>query len=265
MISLVRDKTIGAFQYGAGAVLSLAPSIEAELIKAGDALTIPVVRPILQSGIRCHSDGMGTWSLVGSVIVISRTGHGALVGDRYAFTPTTGNGTTPRAGIYTVISTPNANTLALATSSNTTGTGTMIGTEAQTLFSGIIPGGSMGKNGSLRIMCRHRHANSTKTKTFEIFFGGVRFTQYTAANSLSSGVMAWIQNINSEEIQQVSASPGSGVALGAGSFNATGTDWGRANIDTSVDQPLEVKCTKASGAEFASLENIEVDLIPSLD
>ena len=122
----------------------------------------------------------------------------------------------PRAGIYTVISTPNANTLALATASSTTGTGTMIGTEAQTLFSGIIPGGSLGKNGSLRIMCRHRHTNSAKTKTFEIFFGGVKFTQYAAANSLSSGVMAWIQNINSEKTQQLSTMPGSGVSLGVG-------------------------------------------------
>jgi hypothetical protein len=265
MISLVRDKTIGTFQYGAGTVICLAPDIEADFIKAGDALTVPVVRPILQSGVRCHSDAVGTWTLMGNVIVVSRTNHGALAGDKYAFTPTAGNGAMPRAGIYTVISTPNANTLALATASSTTGTGTMTGTEAQTLFSGIIPGGSLGKNGSLRIMCRHRHANSARTKTFEIFFGGVRFTQYVAANSLSSGVMAWIQNINSEEIQQSSTMPGSGVALGAGSFNATGGDWGRANIDTSMDQPLAVKCTKASGAEFASLENIEVDLIPSLD
>ena len=265
MISLMRDKTIGTFQYGAGAVLSLAPDVEANFIKAGDARTVPVVRPILQSGVRCHSDAVGTWSLVGSVIVVSRTNHGALAGDRYAFTPTAGKGVMPRAGIYTVVSTPNANTLALAADSITTGTGTMIGTEAQTLFSGIIPGGSMGKNGSLRIMCRHRHSNSAKMKTFEIFFGGVKFTQYVATASLSSGVMAWIQNINSEQIQQVPAGPGSGVALGAGSFNAAGSDWGRTNIDTSVDQLLAVKCTKASGIEFASLENIEVDLIPSLD
>jgi hypothetical protein len=265
MITLVYDKTIGIFQYGAGSVLNLAPEVEAELIRAGNAKTVPVVRPILQSGVRCHSDGIGTWSLVGSVIVISRTGHGALVGDRYAFTPIRGNGITPAADIYTVISTPNANTLALAASSNTTGTGTMIGTEAQTLFSGIIPGGSLGKNGSLRIMCRHRHTNSTRTKIFEIFFGGVKFTQYGATNSLSSGVMAWIQNINSDQIQQLSTAPGASVALGAGSYNATGADWGRANIDTSMDQLLELKCTKANGSEFASLENISVELIPSLD
>lgn len=268
MISLVYDKAIGIFQYGAGSVLNLAPNVEADLIRTGSAKTVPVVRPILQSGVRCHSDAVGTWSLVGSVITISRTAHGVLTGDKYAFTPTAGTGATPGAGIYAVTGTPDANTLTLSADTSTTGTegtGTMTGIGAQTLFSGLIPGGSMGKNGSLRIMCRHRHTNSVNAKKFEIFFGGVKFTQYGTTTSLSSGVMAWIQNTNSEQIQQVSASPGSGVALGAGSYNATGGDWGRANIDTSVEQLLEVKCTKANGAEFASLENISVELIPSLD
>lgn len=270
MISLVYDKATGVFQYGAGSVLNLAPKMEADLIQAGSAKTVPVVRPILQSGIRCHSDSVGTWSLAGSVITISRTSHGALTGDKYAFTPTAGTGSTPITGIYVVTGTPDANTLTLSSDTSTTGaagagTGTMTGVGAQTLFSGIVPGGSMGKNGSLRIMCRHRHTNSANAKTFEIFFGGVKFTQYGTTTNLSSGVMAWIQNTNSDQLQQLSASPGSGVALGAGSYNATGADWKSANIDTSVDQSLVIKCTKANGAEFASLENISVELIPSLD
>jgi hypothetical protein len=265
MISLIYDKTIGAIRYGAGSLLNLAPEVEADLIRTGDAKIAPIVWTILQSGVRCHADAVGTWSLVGNVIVVSRTAHGVLPGDKYAFTPTTGNGTTPRADIYTVVSTPNANTLALATSSSTTGTGTMIGTEAQTLFSGTIPGRSMGKNGSLRIMCRHRHTNSANTKTFEILFGGVRFTQYTATTNLSSGIMAWIQNTDSEQVQQLSTGSGSGVVVGAGSYNASGADWAKANIDTSLDQLLVVRCTKANGTDSASLENINVELIPSKD
>ncbi|GAB1719056.1 MAG: hypothetical protein NTAFB09_07870 [Nitrosospira sp.] len=268
MISLVYDKTIGVFQYGAGSVLNLAPSVEANLVQAGSAKIVPLIRPILQSGVRCHSDAVGTWSLAGSVITISRTAHGALTGDKYAFSPTAGTGTTPAAGIYAVTGTPDANTLTLSADASTTGTagtGTMTGIGAQTLFSGTVPGGSMGKNGSLRIMCRHRHANSANTKTFEVFFGGVKFTQYGATTTLSSGVMAWIQNTNSDQLQQLSTSPGSGVVVGAGSYNATGADWKTANIDTSVDQQLVLKCTKVNGAEFASLENIIVELIPSLD
>jgi hypothetical protein len=268
MISLKYDSANGVFQYGAGSVLNLAPNMEADLIRAGSAKTVPVVRPILQSGVRCHSDSVGTWSLAGSVITISRTAHGVLTGDKYAFTPTAGTGATPDAGIYAVTGTPDANTLTLCAGIGTTdaaGTGTMTGIGAQTLFSGIVPGGSMGKNGSLRIMCRHRHTNSANAKTFEIFFGGVKFTQYGATTNLSSGVMAWIQNTNNDQVQQLSGSPGSGVAVGAGSYNATGADWKSANIDTSVDQLLVIKCTKANGAEFASLENISVELIPSLD
>jgi hypothetical protein len=265
MISLIYDKTIGAIRYGAGSLLDLAPEVEADLIRTGSAKVASIVWTVLQSGVRCHADAVGTWSLVGTVIVISRTAHGVLPGDKYAFTPTAGNGTTPKAGIYTVTAVPNANTLVLATDSSTTGTGTMVGTEAQTLFSGIIPGRSMGKNGSLRIMCRHRHTNSANIKSFEIFFGGVRFTQYNATTNLSSGIMAWIQNTDSEQIQQLSTGSGSGVVVGAGSFNASGADWAKANIDTSLDQPLTVRCTKTSGNESASLENISVELIPSKD
>lgn len=265
MISLIYDKTIGAIRYGAGSLLNLAPEVEADLVRTGDAKIAPIVWTILQSGTRCHADAVGTWSLVGSVIVLSRTAHGVLPGDKYAFTPTAAGGTTPKAGIYTVTATPNANTLVLATDTSTTGTGTMVGTEAQTLFSGTIPGRSIGKNGSLRIMCRHRHTNSANTKMFEIFFGGVRFSQYVATTNLSSGIMGWIQNTNSEQIQQLSTGSGSGVVVGAGSYNASGADWAKANIDTSLDQLLVVKCTKANGNESASLENINVELIPSKD
>lgn len=264
MIRFIDKAFIGGQLYTAGMVGEFGSVIEKQMISAGDAVTLPVARAIFQTGVKNHSDVAGTWAQSGNTITLSITAHGAAVGDTWSFNPTAGIGTLATAGIYTVATVPDANTLTLVSDTSSTGTGTMTGTGAQTVFSGVIPGGNMGKNGSLRFMMRHRHTNSANNITFEVWFGGFRFTQWVLTTTLTSGMMGWIQNLNSEQIQQQPTGQGSGYAIGAGNFNnSAGGDWGTTAIDTSVDQLFQVKITKATGSELARVENMLVEIIPS--
>ena len=234
--------------------------IEANPIGASNEF--PVCRPILQSGVRSHSDAVGTWSQNGNVITIARAAHGVLVGDKYAFMPTAGTGTLPAAGLYDVATTPNANTLTLVSATSSTGAGTMAGTGKQIIYSGIVPGRSIGMNGSLKIYIRTGVNYSANAKTFELAFGGIAFAVYNAMNIASTEMMLLITNKNSETVQQKAT--GSGMFSNSGAYN-TGNTWGTASIDTTTDQLVEIRVTKASGIETAFLDSILVEITPSLD
>lgn len=265
MIKFIADSFYSGRFFTPGMVGEFGATAEATLISAGSAITMRVPRAVLQSGVRSHSDAVGTWTQSGTTITLSVTGHGAVPGDTWAFNPTAGTGILATAGIYTIQTTADANTMTLTSATSSTGTGTMLGTGAQVVYSGTIPGGCMGKNGSLKILARHRHTNSANNKTFEVFFGGYRFTQWTLTTSLTSGIMAWIPNLNSEQVQQRPTGQGAGMALGAGNFNNSGGDWENTTIDTAMDQLFQVKITKATGSELARLESLLVQVIPSLD
>ena len=219
--------------------------------------------PILQMHKKCHSSSIGTWSQSGFDITVSHTAHGALPGDKYAFYPTAGTGTLALTGLYDIVTVADANSLTLASAVSSIGTGTMRGTETQTLFSGIIPAGSMGANGGLQVYTRHAHKNSANTKIFKVYFGGVEFTSYSTSTTGMTGAMAFILNLT-ETSQQVASGTPSGVTASAGSYaGGTGT-WNTAVVDTRINQPLEITVAKASGSDTALLASVDVILVPSL-
>ena len=230
-----------------------------------DAPDFPSSRPILQSGRRSHSDGAGTWQQSGNVITISRAGHDVAAGNQYSFSPTAGEGTLAAGGIYTVASIPDVNTLTLASETASNGSGTMTGTPKQTIYSGIVHGGSMGRNGSLKIYFRAGVNNSASAKIFEVVFGGVAFAAFDAVYMATFGTMLLITNKNDEKVQQRASTTGSGLFLGSGACNASNDIWTTSAIDTTLDQLLEIKVTKALGKEVAFLDSILVELVPSLD
>ncbi|KIO48205.1 hypothetical protein [Nitrosospira sp. NpAV] len=219
--------------------------------------------PILQTHKKCHSSSIGTWSQSGFDITVSHTAHGALPGDKYAFYPSPGTGTLAATGIYDIVAVADANTLTLSSTISSIGTGTMRGTETQTLFSGIVPAGSMGENGGLQVYTRHAHKNSPSSKIFKVYFGGVEFTSYSASTTSISGAMAFILNLT-ETSQQIASGTPSGVTAAAGNYTGGSGTWNTAVVDTRINQLLEIMVVKASGSDNAYLASIDVILVPSL-
>lgn len=259
--------TLGLSGYGTKHRGSFASKtiITTDRIGGQNASVLPLSRPILQSGTRSHSDGAGTWTQSGNVITISRIAHGVNVGEQYSFTPATGDGILGAGRIYDVASIPDANTLTLISATSNIGTGTITGTAKQAIYSGFVPGGSIGKNGSLKIYLRIGVSNSVNAKTFEVAFGGVAFVVLNAVFMATIGTMLLITNKNDERIQQKTSSIGSGLFLGGGAYNASDDTWTTSTIDTTLDQLVEIKVTKALGTEIAFLDSILVELVPSLD
>lgn len=167
--------------------------------------------------------------------------------------------------IYTVASIPDVNTLTLTSETASNGRGTMTGTLKQTIYSGVVHGGSMGRNGSLKIYMRAGVNNSASAKIFEVAFGGVAFAGFNAVYMATFGAMLLISNKNDERVQQRASTTGSGLFLGSGACNASNDVWTTSAIDTALDQLLEIKVNKALGTETAFLDSILVELVPSLD
>lgn len=116
------------------------------------------------------------------------------------------------------------------------------GTAAETtLFSTVIPGGTIGPNGRLDILALASQTNLTNLKTLKIKFGGVVFWNTQLGAYLSAQVPVFIRNRNAQNAQ-VSGVLNSGNPWGYSSAAGVFT----AAVDTSIDQTLAVTGVIAS-------------------
>ena len=141
------------------------------------------------------------------------------------------------------------------TASSVTGT-----TAETTLYSLVIPGGTIKANGLLRIIALWSFTGSTNSKTFKFKLGGTEFyspSTVTAANiSLQSQQI--IRNRNSASSQIASGSSTANPGVGFGFFTVAphiGT------VDTSVDQTLIITGQLANAAETITLESVVVEVM----
>lgn len=136
------------------------------------------------------------------------------------------------------------------TASSVTGT-----TAETTLYSLVIPGGTIKANGALRILPVFSFTGSTNLKTFKIKLGGTEFlliSTSTAANIGHSSFLT-IRNRNSQSVQ-IAGNPTGGFGLQTAAF-PSGT------VDTSVDQTLAITGTLASAGETITLESVVVEVL----
>lgn len=121
--------------------------------------------------------------------------------------------------------------LALNTDAAVTGTGVQVET---TLFTGTIPAGTLGPNGSLDIYALFSMTSSGTTKRFKVKVGGITIGDVSATTSASGRYLFTLTNRNSLTSQI-------GGPAAQSSFGSTGS----ANVTTSADfgQPVEVLIT----------------------
>lgn len=116
-----------------------------------------------------------------------------------------------------------------------------------------IPGGSMGLNGTLRIITMLSNAGSINAKTQVWTFGGVTIqsvAQATAAN-IATEWNNWIQNCGAQNVQTFSA-------VGQAGFGVSTAPNVRAAVDTSVNQNLVFTCTLAAAADWNVIDGFHV-------
>lgn len=128
-------------------------------------------------------------------------------------------------------------------------------TTENTVFTGTIPGGSIGVNGSFHIISLTSYTNNANTKTYKVKFNGTIVSQWTSTTNVSIRIYSIVWNRNS-----LSAQVSAGVASGANAtFNAnTATAPTTFTFDTSADITVTITIQNASGADTASMEAFEI-------
>ena len=124
-------------------------------------------------------------------------------------------------------------------------------TNEYTLYSLVIPGGTIKANGVLVITALFSMTGSTNTKTLKVKLGGTVFSTTTitaSASTISQSSSLAIHNRNSQS-SQVAYSGSTSAAV------ITGV------VDTSVNQTLAITGQLALGTETITLESVVVEVM----
>lgn len=124
-------------------------------------------------------------------------------------------------------------------------------TGENTVYSFIVPGGTIGTNGSLRISTQFTCTNNANTKTLRIKFGGVTLLSTSAVNA--AGAVQFLKIANRDSVSaQIS-----GVVASGPSGTITTT-----SIDTSIAQNIEVTVQKANAGDTLILQSVIIEHLP---
>lgn len=126
-------------------------------------------------------------------------------------------------------------------------------TNENTLATILVPAGSMGASGMIRVTTLWSANNSVNNKIFRIKFGGTQFS----GRVVSSTTLTFYDQVlisNRTASTQVSNQTNGVFGISTAAV-ATGT------VDTTVNQNVTLTVQKASGADTATLESYLVELI----
>lgn len=125
-------------------------------------------------------------------------------------------------------------------------------TDETELYSFVIPGGTLGANGTLRVEGLAAFTNNANDKKLRVKFGGIQFGLRNYTNAGSATFVRKISNQNSESSQIGAASfmapigdPASGVVI-------------TASIDTSVNQTLQITGELGNAGDTMGIAAVEV-------
>ncbi|MBI4723861.1 MAG: hypothetical protein HY765_02285 [Rhodomicrobium sp.] len=147
--------------------------------------------------------------------------------------------------------------------SSSTGEASITGTSAETIFTNgsiLIPAGSMGANGSLRVTLAARVANNANAKTLRIRFGpndvtGTVFLGINLASTLTVRVQVEIRNIGSQSSQEAFS-----YLVNTG-WGTTALDFTAGTIDTSIDRYLVISGALSNTADTITLVYSDVEIM----
>jgi hypothetical protein len=133
------------------------------------------------------------------------------------------------------------------------------GTAAETVLASIvIPGGSMGPYGVVRVHSLWSVTNSANTKTLRVRFGGLTGAQYMAVAlgaALTAQELTLIRNRGSQASQVGFAN------TPAASLGSSSTALVTSSVDTSADVQLVITGQLATTTESIVLESFSVELL----
>lgn len=208
--------------------------------------------PIGQQHARSATDAIGTWSQTTNVISVAVTGHGLVVGDKVALAFVAGTGALAIAGSFIVATRPSADAFTVAATNSATGAGTLEGVTEQTLYSLVIPGGTLGPNDSLRVSAQFAMTNGANDKTLKLKFGSATLLTEVYTTSAAANWNKRISN-RGNVARQV-------FALATDGVSATTVI---ATQDTATDKTLSITGQKETGSELLVLESVLVEIIRS--
>lgn len=133
-------------------------------------------------------------------------------------------------------------------------TGTTLKT---TSYSFIVPGGTLGANGSLKVTPVFRFTGANGTRTVGMDFGGTTFWQTAALGSTNLSLNVFtiaVANRNSTSSQIGGAGIGSNSNVGV-----SATDAVAAAIDTTANQTITLWITLANGNDTGAVERVLVE------
>ncbi len=212
----------------------------------------PELGPLGQQHVKVHTGKVGTWSQATTVITVSIASHGFAVGDKYFFDATAGTGTLATAGLYDVVTVPGAGSFTLTSATSSTGTGTMLGTAEQTLYSLPIPAETLGPNDTLVCEAVWSGTNSANAKAALFKFGTTQFGGAIDIISTAGGQFVRALHNRNSQAKQVCAASAT-LALGD-----TATAY---TFDFATDLILNIKGQKATGTEDLILESVSIAVI----
>lgn len=122
-----------------------------------------------------------------------------------------------------------------------------------------IPGGTMGPNGSLRVLCLFSHLNSINVKTLRVRLNGIGGTVYAAVIGTSLLQSRFLVQLFNRGVQDSQVGGDAADVEGLGSSTAALVT---STIDTSLDRTLVLTAQKATGAEAVTLEAYSVEVTP---
>lgn len=117
-----------------------------------------------------------------------------------------------------------------------------------------VPGGTMGKNGMLRITTLWSWNNTTGTKVVQIAFAGSVTHGSSGTTSQSIELQKSIRNRNSESAQVIHNVPNLSTVSGTAVTTIA--------VDTSVDQDITFLANLSVATDTATLESYLIEVIP---
>lgn len=134
-------------------------------------------------------------------------------------------------------------------------------TNETALASVIIPGNSMGRNGTLRVISVWAYTNSANTKTTRMRLGGMAgsiFWSQAATTNAGRTALIELSNRNNPASQVANVGGSDGVSLGTGAIIVP-------TVDTTQDQLLVFSAQLANAGETITLHKYRVEIMQDDD
>jgi hypothetical protein len=129
-------------------------------------------------------------------------------------------------------------------------------TNLTTLATIVIPGRTLGANGSIRVTMVWDYTNSGNVKTLSGTFGGTTFWQVAPTTTLTRRSQFGLANAGATNSQI-------GGPSGIDGFTTATTAQVTAAVDTTADQNLVLRCQLANSGETITLDTYIVELAGS--